>query len=263
MTHVGRDEQHSQTISAATLIIFDQKPGKKTASHLMIQRPAKMRFAAGALVFPGGGVDNDDAIVAADPIICAGTGFPLPDAAYRVAAIRETLEEAGLLIGGNTHGFDVADMQDRLRKGEPLSKLLRDANCKLDLSRLVPWAEWHAPFGAPRRFNTRFYIAELDREQVVRCAPEEVALALWITAADALRENAEGRAKIILPTLRNLERLAANPDFISASAHAVLTPWRAIMAYTETDADGVTWVCIPDGCGYPVTRQRLSELQAA
>ena len=263
MTDMGRDEQRQQGVPAATLIIFNGDADEPAARHLMIQRPAKMRFAPGALVFPGGSVDADDAIIAADPMICAGTGDRLPDAAFRVAAIRETLEEAGLLIGGHAKDFDVVDMRDRLRKGEPFSKLLREVDGRLELSCLIPWAEWHAPVGAARRFNTRFYIAQHDRDQVVRCDPEEAALALWITAADALSDGVKGRAKIILPTQRNLERLAAYPDFASASAHAASIPSRPIMAYRESDADGVIWVCIPDGRGYPITRQRLSELQPA
>lgn len=263
MTDMGRDEQPPRGIPAATLIIFDQQPGEQTARHLMIQRPAKMRFAAGALVFPGGGVEADDAAVAADPILCAATGNLANDGAFRVAAIRETLEETGVLIGGHANGSDVVDLQDRLRHGEPFSRLLREAGGTLDLSRLIPWAEWHAPPGAARRFNTRFYIAEHDREQIVRCDPDEAAMALWITTVDALRDCAEGRAKIILPTLRNLERLAAYPDFGAASAHAKSIPSRPIMARQETDADGVAWMCIPDGCGYPITRQRLSELHPA
>lgn len=263
MTDIARDEQQPQGAPAATLIIFDRDAGEQTARHLMIQRPSKMRFAADALVFPGGSVDADDAITAANSTICARAGPPLSDAAFRVAAIRETLEEAGVLIAGDANGAPVVDMQDRLRKGAPFSELLREAGGTLDLSRLIPWAEWHAPVGATRRFNTRFYIAEHDQEQVVRCDPDEAALALWSSAADALRDGAEGRAKIILPTLRNLERLAAYADFGSASAHAASTPLRPIMARQETDAEGVAWVCIPDGCGYPITRQRLSELQAA
>lgn len=263
MTDVQKDEQPQTGTPAATLIIFDQEPGERSARHLMIQRTAKMRFAAGALVFPGGSVEADDAIVAADPILCPATGSLVGDGAFRVAAIRETLEETGVLIGGHANGSDVVALQDRLRDGEPFSKLLREAGGTLDLSRLIPWAEWHAPSGAARRFNTRFYIAEHGREQVVRCDPDEAAVALWVTAADALCDFTEGRAKIILPTLRNLERMAAYPNFSTASAHAKSIPSRPIMARQETDADGVAWVCIPDGCGYPITRQRLSELHPA
>ena len=85
-------------IPAATLILFSKHESRAVARHLMIQRSAKMRFAANALVFPGGRVDEDDHVVATDHELITATPGDPAELAHRVTAIRETLEEAGVLV---------------------------------------------------------------------------------------------------------------------------------------------------------------------
>ena len=78
----------------------------------------------------------------------------------------------------------------------------------------------------------------------------------------ALHEAGAGTAKIVFPTLRNLERLAAYPTFEAAKAHVETVEVRPISTYIEEDEQGEKWACIPPDSGYPVTRQLLSELLA-
>ena len=84
----------------------------------------------------------------------------------------------------------------------------------------------------------------------------------WLSAENALHEARAGTAKILFPTLRNLERLAAYPTFEAAKAHVETVEARPISTYIEEDEQREKWVCIPPDSGYPVTRQLLSELLA-
>ncbi|RZM08222.1 MAG: NUDIX domain-containing protein, partial [Sphingomonas sp.] len=79
-------------IPAATLVIVRDTPAAGP-ELLMVERAKAMAFAGGALVFPGGRVDPGDHALA------AVLGTPDDDTAARIAAIRETIEEAGLPVG--------------------------------------------------------------------------------------------------------------------------------------------------------------------
>lgn len=245
---------------AATLILFAEAEGRP-AEHLMIQRSAQMRFAPNALVFPGGRVDEDDHRVAGE---AARVELGLADQverAHRVAAIREMLEEVGVLVGvAASRGIDSAALQAELKQKVPFSSLLADAGARLDLSELVPWAKWHPRFNTHRQFDTRFYIARHHGDRTVSVDVDEVGHARWLHAHQALAEADAGTAKVIFPTLCNLERLAAYPAFDAAAAHAATITRGPITPYMEEDAAGEQWVCIPDDSGYPRTRRAISTL---
>ena len=246
--------------AAATLILFSDRPDR-AAEHLMIQRSAKLRFAPNALVFPGGQVDEDDGLIAADVRFVDVQVEDRVERSHRVAAIRETLEETGLAVGFAQRGaVDVPAMQRALKEGALFSSLLATAGISLDMLALRPWAQWH-PRLSHRRFDTRFYIARHDGDRTVRVDPDEVGRALWITATDAIAEAEAGLAKVIFPTLCNLERLAEHPNFTAAQAHLATVECRPISPQLHDDDSGKSWISIPDDSGYPLTRRLLSTLQ--
>lgn len=247
--------------AAATMILFAEQIGGDPL-HLLIQRTAKMRFAPNALVFPGGQVDVDDYRIAADPVLL-DVGFgDATERAHRVAAIRETLEETGVAAGLVLPArFDAAGMQAELKRQVAFSDLLKAANVRLDLSMLLPWAQWH-PRLSRRRFDTRFYIARHKGSLTVRTDVDEVGDARWLTAGQAIAEAESGRAKVIFPTLCNLERLAEYPDFLAAAAHLTTVECRPISPWLHDDERGVPSISIPEGSGYPTTCRPLATLQA-
>lgn len=249
-------------IAAATLILFAERDGT-TARHLMIQRSQTMRFAPNALVFPGGRVDENDHHIASDPALVDVTLADAAELAHRVAAVRETLEEVGLLVGLEPAGsVDAIGMQAALKRKEPFGSLLRQTGARLDLSALVPWAQWHPKFQSHRRFDTRFYIARHASDDAVFIDVDEVGEARWLQAGEALGEAETGHAKIIFPTLCNLERLAAYPSFEAARQHADGVECHPISPRLEDDEHGSAWICIPEDSGYPVARRLVSTLQA-
>ena len=105
-------------IPAATLVVMRER-GDGPPDLLMVERTAGMAFAGGAMVFPGGRIDDDDRALAA--------GFAEPDAAACIAAIRETLEETGIAVGlapGPDHDF-AARPAGRASRRCPLQRAAR------------------------------------------------------------------------------------------------------------------------------------------
>lgn len=236
----------SEAIPAATVIVM--REGAGAPELLMVERAAAMRFAGGALVFPGGRIDpGDHALAALFP------GDP-DDMAARVAAIRETLEEAGLAVGLHIAPDALSTMRASLHDGEALGAVLRGA--ALHPNALLPFARW-LPTGMKHRiFDTRFYLARAPEGAEPIVDGGENVRAFWAGARDVLDAADRGEATIIFPTRRNLERLATFGSFEEAAADARAHPIRAITPWIERRGD-VDHLCIPDDLGYPVTAERL------
>jgi 8-oxo-dGTP pyrophosphatase MutT (NUDIX family) len=250
-------------IPAATIVLF--RDGHNTARPdllmpeiLMVERSANMAFAAGALAFPGGRVDSDDHHLG----FMLDYGLDYDEAAARVAAIRETLEETGiaLAMGDAVSAEQRAEMRTALHAGTPFSQLLKDANQTLYLDQLVPFARWRPNFAEARIFDARFYLGCCPADQDADHIDDgENSSLFWASAADTLDRAHRGEARIIFPTRRNLERLAQFPDFASAVADArafdaqrMITPW-------IEDRKGTPHLCIPDDLGYPITAEAMDK----
>jgi len=232
-------------IPAATLVVMRDRVGAPP-ELLMVTRTAKMAFAAGAMVFPGGRIDAQD--------VALGEGH---EDAAKVAAIRETIEETGLSVGLIPSA--PAALQGALHAGEPFADLVERHRLALDLTALVPFARWKPTFKHTRRFDTLFFLARApELAGPLRPQASECDSAEWVSAADVLARVAAGEASAIFPTLRNLERLAQFGSFDDAAAHAAMHPVETISPWIE-EQDGEQWLRIPDHLGYPVTRERLAK----
>ncbi len=246
---------------AATLIIFRDRESSPP-DILLVERAAHMAFAGGAIVFPGGRVDPDDHAIVVARALFAGGSDDADDNAARVAAIRETLEESGIAIGFEREPDAdwIIAARVRLAKAEPFSAMLAKADMKLDLDALIPFSRWRPNFNEVRTFDTRFYIARARADMPEPIVDEtENVHSYWSNAAAVLAAADEGKVRVIFPTRRNLERLAQFGDFDAAKtqAHAI-TP-DLICPYIE-EKEGVSFLCIPDDRGYPVTAEPLSKM---
>jgi 8-oxo-dGTP pyrophosphatase MutT (NUDIX family) len=239
-------------IPAATLVLF-RESGDGAPELLIVERARTMAFAGGALVFPGGRVDPGDHALALE------SGGDREESAARVAAIRETIEEAGVPVGLDR--LPDAEALARLRAGlhdrQPFSELLAREGLMLDPSALVPFARWCPRHPHARIFDTRFYLARFPEgaPTPVVDATENVRV-FWARAQAVLDDVAAGRARAIFPTRRNLERLARFASFADAVADAQAHPVRMVTPWTETRG-GIEHLCIPDDLGYPVTAELL------
>ena len=249
----------TDAIPAATLILF-RETGSGPAEHLFVERAATMRFAAGAIVFPGGRVEPGDRRLAE-----TFPAYDHDDAAARICAIRESIEEGG--IGAGLAPSPNLDVTERLRAGLEVgtvfSDLLAAEHLLLDLDALIPFARWRPNFPEARVFDTRFFLARVDRDAPeARVDETENVRVFWATAQDVLDQSDAGRISVIFPTRRNLERLAALATFDAARAQTAALPWPPpmITPFVE-ERDGKQHLSIPDTLGYPVTSQAMDQVR--
>ena len=245
-----------EVIPAATVVVFRKGPAGAPPELLMLQRAREMRFAGGAAVFPGGRVDPADRDWAAE---LAGPADDLDELAARIAAVRETLEEAGLLLAlaAPVSAGEAAEARAELLAGGALRPVLEARGWQLALDRLVPFARW---FPRHRRsFDTRFYLHDIGTgaHEISVDATENTRL-FWISAADALAQADTGEIGVIFPTRCNLQRLALFADYAEAEAHARATPIRTITP-EPVERDGNWWISIPDDAGYPVSLSKVDD----
>jgi 8-oxo-dGTP pyrophosphatase MutT (NUDIX family) len=249
--------------AAATLIILRESLDGTPPQALMLQRSKEMRFAAGAVVFPGGGVDPADILLAER----LPHGLALQDAAARIAAIRETVEEAGLAVAISPSPPQelLAAIRAALHVGEEMGALLERYGLAIDFDALTPFARWCPGrverLGISRTFDTRFYVARApDGAHLATVDTTENAYLRWASAAEMIADCEAGREVAIFPTRRNLERLALGGSHEAVVAHArafpveMVTPWMEIR-------EGEMHLCIPDHLGYPVTSQARATLR--
>jgi len=242
-------------IPAATVIIFRNAKDGGDPELLMVQRAKEMRFAGGAAVFPGGRIDPEDREL-------ARLLAPMDDpevSASRVAGVRETLEETGLMIA--THEPVSAAEASRARafllEQGALAPVLERFGWTLDFSKLTLFAHWCPPMD--KAFDTRFFVTDLGTGAVdITVDATENTRLFWASAKRVQQMNDAGEISVIFPTRRNIDRLALFGNFDEALAQIAQFPVQRICANVEMH-EGERWLMIPDGHGYPVLGQPLSE----
>lgn len=240
----------SPAIPAATLITVRERSGD-APELLMVERSEAMAFAGGALVFPGGRIDDGDRRME-----------PTERGAAAVAAIRETVEEAAIPVGLSPapSAETCLELQADLLAERPFRSLLERHGLELRLDALVPFARWVPRFHATRRFDTLFFLARAPGpDWTPRIVAGECSGAFWISAGDALERERRGEARLIFPTRRNLERLAKHSSFEEMRLDAEAHPIEPISPWVE-EFEGENFITIPEGVGYPVIRERLDGL---
>lgn len=236
-----------EAIPAATLIVVRAQPSGPPLLR-MVERAGGMAFAGGALVFPGGRIDDAD----------RASGLE----AGLVAAIRETIEETAVPVGiaPVPDQATALDLQAELLADEPLQQVLGRRGLAVAPDALTPFARWVPKFHAVRRFDTMFYVAEAPSgEWTPNVVEAECAGAYWLTAQEVLDRDARGEARLIFPTRRNLERLAQHNSFEAIHADALAHPIEPVTPWVE-ERDGERFITIPGHLGYPVTQEKLDGL---
>lgn len=188
---------------AATLIIIDRASGEPRV--LMGRRRMDQVFMPGKYVFPGGRVDpTDRKVPVADelrPAEAAKLGLGTRGApalararALALAAIRETFEESGIIIGARAQG-EVTARHESWRAF--LSHGFLPA-----LSALTFFARAITPPGRPRRYDTRFFSA--DATAIAHRADpidEELQELRWLTFEEARAVDLPAITRVILDDL--------------------------------------------------------------
>jgi len=252
----------SQPVDAATVLLL--RPCLEGGFELfMVRRHAKSKFMAGAYVYPGGKVDSRDchddlesichglsAAQAAE--ILGGDIEPQRALGHFVAAIRETFEEAGVLLATDSNGHMVTLAPDcinayrsALQKGETsMSEVMHALDLKLDLGRLRYFSHWITPPKEPRRFSARFFLCPVSKEQQAEFDAIETTDGLWLTPGQALERYRGRQFQSAPPTLRLLEQMVAFSsvdEALESAPHAPVFPNAPYFA----DDDGMMCLVLP------------------
>jgi len=213
---------------ASTVIVLrEADSGLET---FMLCRHQQSGFMGGAHVFPGGKVDTNDSEQswltrvdrpAEELTDQLGEDDPKVALGLLVAAVRETFEEAGVLLASTGTGADLAQARARLHRGASFFELANELDMKIDSVSLTPYARWITPKMESRRFDTRFYVAVLPQGQSASHDGTETTSAVWLRPARAIDDMHSGHIKLAPPTVRTLQWLAEFADANSVIADAV------------------------------------------
>ena len=217
---------------AATVVVL--RDGDAGMQVLLMRRTARVGdIHSGACVFPGGLVDAADRSAHAfctgldDAQASARLGLASGGLDFFVAAMRECLEEAGLLFACGPESAaltptmldDIAALRPALNRGElSLTALCERFGLRLAADRLAHFSHWLTPPGVPKRYDTHFFVAQAPALQVASHDDSETVDRLWITPADALAQA--GSLKLVLPTLKTLQTLQQLGSVNAVMAHA-------------------------------------------
>lgn len=202
-------------VPAATVILL--RDGDAGLEVFLVQRHHKTQFMGGATVFPGGKLDPGDG--AAEVLARVARRTPSEAAAalgeddealslaLHVAALRETLEESGVLLGTATGDVDALRAALNV-KGAVLAPLLSEHGVTLDAGALVPLSRWVTPAVEQRRFDARFFLAEVPPGTRAAHDTQETIAGAWLGPREAIARHERGHIDLPPPTLRTLELLA-------------------------------------------------------
>jgi 8-oxo-dGTP pyrophosphatase MutT (NUDIX family) len=244
---------------AATVVLVREE--RSSLEALLLRRHNRSGFAADAWVFPGGVVDAAD-MDPALPVLCDGPspeewaetlGIPSASEAfgYVTAAVRETLEETGVLLARSQvtvespHQVPIApEALDRYREEllvgrTTLREIAVSARIQLAADRLLYLAHWITPEPEPRRYDTRFFLAPLPPGAVYRLHEPELVEARWLSPAEAVTAFQQGEMKMLPPTVHTLRRLADYDSWeeIQAALKGAFVP--AILPRMREHPEGV------------------------
>lgn len=252
-------------------MLLDDQPELHT---LMLRRRAGSAFVGGMSVFPGGGVDAEDAEPEverrcrglSDATASARLGLPHGGLAYWVAAIRECFEEAGVLLAVDPERDALVDFSDPAveerfavhrvavdSSRRRLAEVVREEGLELAVSSMHYAARWITPEGPPRRYDTRFFVTAMPAGQTPLHDDREAVHSEWVRPADALARFAAGELALLPPTLGMLRLLAgfgSSAEVMAAAAAQEDGPDHPARFETR---DGRWRVVLPGDEGYDAT----------
>lgn len=216
---------------------------------LVLRRAPGAVFGPNATVFPGGAVDASDA-AAADRVVglddaaaSAEHGVAAGGLSYRVAAVRECFEEAGVLLARGRDGTPAdprPEWRDALNHGAAtLADVLAAGDLVVDARDLHLFSHWLTPVGPPRRYDTWFFVARAPDGHDAVHDDHELVESSWVRPAELLEACADGRVELIFPTLRSVRAIARFSHARDLLAALAATPRDAAgRPYVVADASG-------------------------
>ncbi|MEU1483858.1 NUDIX hydrolase [Streptomyces sp. NPDC005752] len=242
--------------AATVMLLRDAVPGEGAAGPAvhMLRRRTSMAFAGGAYAYPGGGVDprDDDHLVGwSGPSLDTWAGRLGVDTAAEAqavvcAAVRETYEEAGVLLAGPTADTVVSDTTGADWEADREALVARDLSFAAFLDRrglvlrsdlLAAWARWITPAFEPRRYDTWFFVAALPEGQRTRNASTEADRTVWIRPGEAADGYDKGELLMMPPTVATLRALRPHGTAAEALRAAESQDLAPVLAEARMEGD--------------------------
>lgn len=261
---INSEEVLTPPVPSATVMVV--RDGPAGLEVLLVRRHGNSGVLGGVHVFPGGKLDAADRLV--DPaaldrpaVACRDSlgepGLGLDTAVgLHVAALRETFEECGLLLGVADGAAHVRPLRERTAAGTAFSAVLQDLGLPLNTACVQPWSRWvtpRVPSVTNKRFDTRFFVAAApDGQDVEHCA-REATEAVWLSPRVALERYWAGEIDLAPPQIMSLSQLHRCADAAQVMAAARSRP-PALIEPEPFDEGGRRVICYP---GDPA--HRLSE----
>jgi len=245
---------------ASTILLLRDGAANEIEVFMMV-RHQEIEFNSGALVFPGGSVDaGDREIIARQELYSGGEGSDEAGLSFRIAGIRETFEESGILLArpyGSKNLVDAkqaAEVERRYRAALAARKttflnILVETAMVIALDALVPYAHWVTPEGMSKRFDTWFFLAAAPPQQIGAHDGRESTESLWLSPREAVEGGKSGRFELPFPTTRNLIRLGKQSTVSAALDDARGRPIVTVMPVV-TRLNGGRQLRIPPEAGY-------------
>jgi 8-oxo-dGTP pyrophosphatase MutT (NUDIX family) len=248
--------------ATTVLLLRPSQPGD-AASPLevfMVVRHHQIDSFSGALVFPGGKLEEADGA----PSLRArcGGADKIDDAElkFRVAGVREAFEECGVLLArkrGQKALIGAADLKGieerwraKLAKDEAsIVDMVEAEDLEIATELMTPYAHWITPTFVPKRFDTWFFLAEAPEDQIALHDGSESTDSVWIGPQEAIEEAQAGKRTLVHATTKNLELLAEGKTVAGAIAAARVRKIVTVLPWVEVK-DGKKFLHIPEGAGY-------------
>ena len=256
-------------IPSATVLLIRDNPQRQAIEVFMVARHQAVNSFSGALVFPGGKVDELDNVSQLRDHCTLADVTDATQLALRVAAVREAFEESGLLLArpqGSVNCIDQQRLQQLSHYRQALDKrtvsmleFCQQEQLQLALDLLLPYAHWITPKTRPKIFDTHFFLAAAPVEQLQLAQHDGVETmdSMWITAADALQQAAQGQHIIVFPTRMNLLKLDRSKTVAVALETAGNESIVTVQPIVENTDQG-SILNIPKAAGYAASRVYMS-----
>ena len=248
---------------ATTVLLL--RPSKKGDADsplevFMVVRHHAIDSFSGALVFPGGKLEDADGDARLKAHCGGADRISADELKFRVAGIREAFEECGVLLArkpGQRSVIAAADLEAieqkwraRLVKNESnILDMVEAEDLQLATDLMTPYAHWITPTFVPKRFDTWFYLAEAPEDQLALHDGSESTDSVWIGAQQAIDEAASGKRTLVHATTKNLELLVEGGTVTGALSQASERTIVTVQPWVE-QRDGKRFLHIPEGAGY-------------
>jgi 8-oxo-dGTP pyrophosphatase MutT (NUDIX family) len=252
---INSEEVLTPPVAAATVMVVRDGPGGLEV--LLVRRHGNSGVLGGVHVFPGGKLDAADRL--ADPLAldrsadaCRdGLGEPGLDAGtalgLHVAALRETFEECGLLLGQDQGAPHVASVRAQTAAGVAFADALVARRLPVATACVLPWSRWvtpRVPSVTNKRFDTRFFVAAAPDGQTVEHCAHEATEAVWLAPRTGLERYWAGEIDLAPPQIMSLCQLARLDRVAQVLAEARSRP-PALIEPEPFDEDGRRVICYP------------------